>query len=469
MIALTLLGTVGVFVAPIFGVCVYYFFAVLRPQALWVWALPLDTPWSFYVALGTMLGLVIYVIGLKKPPERVHPEHRTFAAAHVTLLLFAIWLTLSYWRARDQAVAWPWYVEYLKMFLMFFVSAVLIQTLRHIWALTLLTAGALGYIAYEVNFEYLTSGNVGIVARGFAGLDNNGAGLMLAMGLPLCIFIYLGVTSWWRWIYAALIPIILHAVLLTYSRGAMVALLVAAPVIFVRKRHRAQLTLAAIAVVAALPFLAGKEIREEFFSVDRYEDDGSAQSRFASWSAAFEIALDYPIVGVGVRNSNLMSYDYGADQPGRTIHNQYLQILADSGFPALAFYLLLILCVAVSLRRVRRWALGQQNDDGRMAYTIACGLEGALLVYYVGVVFLSLDGFELPFLLWLLGAQLPLVLGLAVRRSSTPGPVAALSGKSGHLISPVVLAGPRSGVGQARSTLATSRRPPIISDPRRRP
>ena len=63
---------------------------------------------------------------------------------------------------------------------------------------------------------------------------------------------------------------------------------------------------------------------EELDVIRTYEEDGSAQSRFDSWRAAWLITRDYPIVGVGVRNANLFSEQYGADMEGRTIHSQYL-------------------------------------------------------------------------------------------------------------------------------------------------
>jgi probable O-glycosylation ligase (exosortase A-associated) len=419
VVGLTLLGTVGVLIAPILGVAIYYLFAVLRPQSLWYWVLP-NLPWSFYVAMGTMLGAVLHVTAFKRQPADVHRDRRPFGWPHVALFMFAVWVSLSYVWAHNQQVAYPWYEQLLKMVVMFFVCALLIQTLRHVWILMIVTAGALGYIAYDANFEYLTTGRTLLLERGYGGLDNNGAALMLAMGVPLCVFIYVGTKKWWRWIFAALIPVILHAVLMTLSRGSMVALLVAAPFMFLRKRYRAQLGLAALAVAAVVPLLAGEQIRQEFFSVDAYEEDGSAQSRFTSWAAAIAIAKDNPIVGVGTRNSDLLSFDYGADSPGRAIHNQYLQVMADSGYPALGFYLLLIVFVSLSLRRVRKWAATQTGDDGNLAYAIACGLECSLIVYYVGVLFLTLDGFELPFLIWLLAAQLPLVLGLGRQTSTLP-------------------------------------------------
>src|SRR5436190_5652638 len=69
LILLTLIGTVGVFaVSPFWGVAVYYLFAVLRPQYLWQWALEpyvtLEFPWSFYVAIATILAALFQKMGL---------------------------------------------------------------------------------------------------------------------------------------------------------------------------------------------------------------------------------------------------------------------------------------------------------------------------------------------------------------------------------------------------------------------
>jgi probable O-glycosylation ligase (exosortase A-associated) len=326
------------------------------------------------------------------------------------MLLFGLWIVLTYITAQNREAAYPWFVVYLKIFLMFFVSAMLVRSLNQVWVLFLSTALSLGYVAYEVNFMYFSSGYMGIYFNGYGGLDNNGAGLMFAMAIPLCIFIYMGTSRWWKWVFASLIPVLLHAVLMTFSRGAMVSLLVAAPVIFVRGKNKSQLVLAFVAIASIVPFLAGREIRARFFTLENYEDEGSAQLRFASWDAAYHIALDYPVFGVGVRNSNLVSEQYGADMQGRTIHSQLLQILADTGFPGVLLYISVLLSVFVSLRRVRRWARPRDDDDARLAYAIACGVEGGLAVFCVGSLFLSLDVFELPYLMILIGAQLPLVL-----------------------------------------------------------
>ena len=173
--------------------------------------------------------------------------------------------------------------------------------------------------------------------------------------------------------------------------------------------------------------MAGKEIRERFFTLENTEVDASANSRRESWAAAWQIAKDNPIFGVGIRNSNLLSHEYGADMEGRTIHSQYLQTAADSGLVALALYLTALGLFWFSTRRTRTMTTQRTDLDGRQAYAAACGVEGAMIVFCVGAAFLSLENFELPYLMLLIGAQLPLVLATAPAAVPTaaegrPGP-----------------------------------------------
>jgi probable O-glycosylation ligase (exosortase A-associated) len=363
-----------------------------------------------YVAVATVFAALLNAGQTTHLEAASRSRGRTFSLIHLAMLFFSLWVVLTYITAQYREAAWPWFVVYLKIFLMFFVSSMLIRTLKQVWILLILTALSVGYIAYEVNYMYFASGYMGVYFNGYGGVDNNGAGLMFAMAIPPCIFIYMGTTRWWRWVFAALVPFLLHAVLMTFSRGAMVSLLAAAPVIFFRGKNKFQVLLAFVAIASIIPFLAGKEIRARFFTVENYEDQSSAQLRFASWEAAYEIALDYPVFGVGIRNSPLLSAEYGADKEGRVIHSQLLQLMADNGFPGLFLYLLVVISVLVALRRVRRWARPRGDPESGIAYAVACGVEGSIAVFFVGSLFLSLEVFELPWVMLLLGTQLPIVL-----------------------------------------------------------
>jgi probable O-glycosylation ligase (exosortase A-associated) len=395
MIAVTLAGTVGVFVySPFLGVAVYYFFAVLRPPYLWEWALPKDVPWSYYVAIATIIAAAMKPRGVRLTPT------------HWAVLLFGVWIVVSYAIAMNQEAANFTFIEYLKIFVMFAASSVLINNVKQVWILMILTASALGYIAYEINYEYVVNHRLAIESTGFGGWDNNGAGLLLAMGVPLCYFAWEGTRSWWRWGYLALIPGIVHAVLMSYSRGAMVSLIAVAPLFFLRSKKRTWLAAFAVAMAFMIPVMAGKEIRARFFTIENSELDDSANSRRASWAAGWAIARDNPVFGVGLRNSNLLSRRYGADMEGRTIHSQYLQIAADNGFVGLGLYLGILGFTWSSLRRIRLWSAVATDPDCEKAAAVANGVEGALVVFCVGALFLSLEIFELQYLLVLMAAQL---------------------------------------------------------------
>ena len=399
MSVLLLIGTVGPIVfGPFSGLAMYYLFSVLRPQYMWEWALSGQINWSFYVGVATIVATFLYL------PKNL--RGRNFTVAHAAVLMFALWVTLSHIFALNAEVSSRWYWEYFKIFLMFFCGSVVIKEFTQIKILYLIAVFALGYIAYEFNFLYLFEHRLDVYHLGYGGLDNNGAGLMLAMGIPMAYFLWQGPRRWWRWVFLAMIPVMLHAVLMSYSRGAMVSLLLASPLLVLRSPYKKGVALFLAGLLFLLPILAGKEIRARFFSTEQYQQDNSAQSRFESWSAAWKIAQDYPVLGVGLRNADLLSYRYGADVRGRTIHSLYLQTAADSGFPAIVFYLLLLFATWRALRSVQKRCRTSTSEVDQLAYSLASGIEGAMAVFCIGALFLSVDVFELPYLLILLVLQL---------------------------------------------------------------
>src|SRR5216683_6096923 len=174
LILLALIGTIGAFgINPFWGVAVYYLFAVLRPQYVWDWALwPYDAHtirWSFYVAIATILAAFAHKFGFvtatendnsfsrdapaERGSEQSHPA-RSLTPAHILLLIFGLWIGVSYWGARDRAIAAPWFWEYAKIFVMFLTAALLIRSIRQVWALFVIAALSLGYLAYEINTTY---------------------------------------------------------------------------------------------------------------------------------------------------------------------------------------------------------------------------------------------------------------------------------------------------------------------------
>jgi probable O-glycosylation ligase (exosortase A-associated) len=412
MAVVTFFGCFGSFaITPFVGLAVYILYAVLRPQFMWQWSLPEGVQWSLFVALATIFATLVR--GLAPPPPvpgRWPPAPMKFTAAHVLFFLFGGWLVISYAQALVPSAGDAHMVDYGKMYIMVAVGVLVVRTVRHVWVLVLIYGLSTAYIAYEVNFLYFVNGYLGIVRNGYGGHDSNGAGLLLALGLPMCVCAWELYRGWYRWVFAAFVPVIVHAVLMTYSRGAMLSLIVAAPLWVFRGRGRERkLKLAlAVAVLAMVPFMAGQQIQERFFSIAAYKEDDSAQSRFTSWRIGLEIAAEFPVFGCGVRNSPLLTYSRGADIEGRAIHSQYIQIAADNGFFGLFLYCAIALLALRDTQAVIRAARGRDDPDSRRAYLAAVGIQSALGTFLFGAIFLSCEAFEPQYYLFLAATQLRL-------------------------------------------------------------
>jgi probable O-glycosylation ligase (exosortase A-associated) len=396
---------------PYAGVALYYFFAVLRPQYLWKWQLdsmPVQLPWSFLVAGAAIGGYLFWSIGLLSFGRRETSLMRyrpKFTIAHWMMMLFAFWVSMSYLLAKNPDAGEVWYGEYIKIFTMYYLASRVVRTPTQLWGLYLLVLFALFYISFEANMEYLKSGRLMLHKRGYAGLDNNGVALMLCLGVPLCYFAWEATRGVYRWGYLLVIPSIIHAVLGTYSRGGMLAMLAASVLYFVFSRKKKMLIFLGFAVALMLPFMAGKEIQDRFFSIEQREADASYQSRLTSWRIAWEIANEYPVFGVGVRNSGAEMKERGADMEGRTIHSQYLQLAADSGMMCMFVYIGVIVtalyCGFMAFLQLRDRSDYESVRARAMLGGVICGIVSCA----IGAFALSLEVFEVSYLLLFLAAQ----------------------------------------------------------------
>jgi probable O-glycosylation ligase (exosortase A-associated) len=415
LIAMVLVGSTGSLFNPFWGLMLYYTLSVLRPQDLWDWAMPEPWPWSRMAAGAVIVGVFL---NLSEIWQRLRIN-----LVPALLVLYGLLLTLSTLTAHDPGWSQHWLLEYAKVLLLAFITCIVVHRFWHIRTLAAVIVMATGYIAWEINYRYFFDGRLDIFHYGFGDLDNNGAGLMLAMGIPFAYAFAVSASRWWmRGVSALLGLVIIHAVLMTYSRGAMLASLIA--MLWILWHHRPRLQAAAITLVltVAVAFLAGPEIQDRFMSTAEFSHDYSAQSRMSSWTAAVEIVKEHPLTGVGIRNSNVYTHNYGADHVGRTIHSQYLQIAADSGIPAILVYLALVFSSLYMMSRCRRAVLdyaaearglhSPDHDDPRLFQMekVILSAQASLLLFVFGSAFLSLEVFETPWLVMALASTLPRIV-----------------------------------------------------------
>ena len=327
---LTFIGGATGWFMPFWGLMVYYMFAVIRPPFLWFWSLGYETRHSRIVAISTLVGWVMHGFG------GASLRGLKFQMFGLYLWLGASWIAYQF-MALNKAWAWRFLDINLKIGLMALVTVTLIQTKKQLITFAWVIAASLGYLAWVFNSQYYFDGWNRIYIRGFGSVDNNGAAMMMVMGVPLCFFMALSTKRLWaKFLCWVAVACLCHVVLFSFSRGGQLglcmvglSLTIAAIVMLPRKI----LTLFLIGAFVTFTFYyAGDQVTERFTSifVDAEQRDHSAQSRFTTWRAGWQCMLDHPW-GVGPRNFNIISSKYGLG-PGKSVHNLFLQVGADTGF-----------------------------------------------------------------------------------------------------------------------------------------
>jgi len=214
-----------------------------------------------------------------------------------------------------------------------------------------------------------------------------------------------------RLIAAAAVVISAFTVVITYSRGGVIAMAIGVVLAIAQSRHKMQAILvvgaAAIIAVAALPSNYTQRLSElttvASAGASAYTTDPAIKGRTSSWIVATHMIEHSPVVGVGFGNfsDRYLSYsrDVGLDTRGeqRNAHSFPLQVLAEQGFVGAASLLAVIVgafaCVAAARRRLRA------SDASYEEITVVSGIRDALIVYLVASIFLHN---AYPQLFWLL-------------------------------------------------------------------
>lgn len=240
----------------------------------------------------------------------------------------------------------------------------------------------------------------------------NALALYLERPLILAAAIALAVTGRSRWLWAIPAVISAGALVLTYSRGALLSVLLTVLLVgWLTRHHRLTVAFAAGSTVAITGLILAAP--ERFLSLFQ---GGSGSLRLNIWGAALAMIRDYTIFGVGL-DQFLYQYAprYVAPEawPERFTshpHNLLLDAWLRLGLMGVA----LLICAAVALLRCLRSAAREASS---------LGLAAGLAVVAGAVHGLVDNGYFLPDLalaFWLLAAILD--LELSRRAAVVPAP-----------------------------------------------
>jgi O-antigen ligase len=386
---LTYGGAVVSLFNPFYGLLVYICFAIIKPPALWHWSVPIGN-YSRVIGVAFLIGWAINGFGSCSLGKA-----RPIALA---LLAYYLCVILSTLFSAQPELGFP-FIEYMaKIVLPFIAGITLVRTWRQVELLTWTIVGSCAFLAYELNLAYLQG--VDVEHQPFIGLDNNSVSILIATAFGLALMMAFEEQAVWRKLLCfGIAAAMAHVPMLLYSRGGMLGTFAAAgvAVAIVPKSGRTWLLIAAAIVVGAI--LAGPSVVDEFSTIfsEAEQRDFSAQSRLTLWAHCVDAALKNPLFGVGQEHWGLVVTSYGWPR-GKEAHSLWFQTAAELGITGitslLAFYYLVI---------SRTWRAWRLTGDPRMS-TIARMMTASLAGFGVSASFVTVEGFELPYYVALIGA-----------------------------------------------------------------
>ena len=382
-------GAVAGLGQPIAGLAIYIIFSIVRPQVLFGWAGDLNDM-SLVVGIALLIGWALKGFGDWKFGRAALPVY--------CLLAFFVWVLLSALLAPDPLYALGAVRERAKVVLPFLVGITLIQSERWIAALAWVIVLSSGYVGAEMNWAYLNGYNRA-QAEGLFG-DNNSFAVSMVAAVGPAVFLGLSTRSWWKKGLAfACALLCMHTVLLTFSRGGILALSVTGALVALMMPKRPTYLLALVLTVAIGFRLMGPEVTARFMTsfAAESERDESAESRLQLWGDCLTVMGRYPVFGVGPWHWPRIVSQFGWPA-GKEAHSLWFEVGAETGIPALGFILTFYGATAW-----RAWSLARRSRGTPYegyGLIVVSGLVG----FMIAAQFVSLEGLEVPYYIALIGA-----------------------------------------------------------------
>jgi len=217
--------------------------------------------------------------------------------------------------------------------------------------------------------------------------NTNDMALHLVTILPISVaLLFLSKGAGRRVFYGACATLIIAAIVLSYSRGAFLGLVVVFIFFTVKLggRHRVEILLGVLGVAVMVVLLAPSGYGGRLLSIfnPSLDPGGSADARRGELFRSIYVALRHPLLGIGMGNyQNEMSYT------GHVTHNAYTQVSAEMGMAALFCYTMFIITPLRKLAQIARETFATRHNS--QYYYLTVGLQASLLGYMVSSFFLS--------------------------------------------------------------------------------
>lgn len=370
--------------------------------------------------LIVLVTLVAFVISSEKKSWPGGKLAFSFAA-------FIGWTTLTMILAPDREASFAFYSDFvIKMAMHMVVLMIVINSQHRLTSLVWTFALSLGYHAVKIGLVTIASGFVIGRYTGFGPADTmiddrNHFAVAMLMLAPILFFLWKHADhKVMRNLALGGMVMCFLAVIGSFSRGGMITM--AAMLGFLWTKTNRKFVSAAvlgIAVLGAVTF-APQEYKDRIGSTfsqfsegdSVYADDNDLDESFclrlAVWQIGFDMTLDSPIFGNGLRSiqnhdiaTNYLSEDHICAEKKkygvRAAHNIYVEVMTDSGFPGLFLFIAILAGTWLSCMKIGRRTRGKA--ELLWAHDLAMMIQVSITGYAIGGMLLSLAYYDGYFIL----------------------------------------------------------------------
>jgi probable O-glycosylation ligase (exosortase A-associated) len=440
-----LFGLVPLIIArPHVGMLAYAWLSLMNPHRL-TYGFTYGQPFALAVFA---LTLIAWLLSREPKLPRMHP-------LLWLIVVFACWFsftTLFAWAPEAAVAKWD---RAIKMTLAVLFTAVLITDQQRWQQLVAVLAVSIAFFGVKGGiWTILTGGNFLVWGPPESYIaDNNALAVALVMVIPLLLFFAETLSRWWLRVscYAAA-ALTAVAVLGTHSRGGLLTLVIAGFLLWLRSRYRLLTgALLATAIGFGIAFMPEAWL-ERMDTIDEYDEDRSANMRFAAWAWGLGVVAERPFLGGGFMVYTLNGIEHaGGRLAYLNAHSIYFEVLAEHGWPGLALFLALLLGGILTARAMVR----DSRDIPELAWAARFGalVQVSFVAYATGGALLNLAFYDLFYYL---------LLATAIARLEVLRVRAGLGGEASSL-SPALAPDPGSGAQPAAGRLVDLTGAPLHS------
>ena len=308
-------------------------------------------------------------------------------------LLFCLTGLLSIPFAINRQEAWAEFSgTFIRCIIIFVVMVNVVRTEARLKGLLILGLAAAVWLSAEAINDYrlglMTVEGYRAAGRGTGIFGNtNDMALHLVTLLPIPVTLLFGSKGMARRLFfGACAALMISAIVLSYSRGAFLGMVVVLLFIALKvgRHRRVEIVLAILGFAGVIVLLAPDKYGSRLLSIviPRLDPEGSADSRRGELFRSTYVALRHPLLGIGMGN-----YQPEMSYKGLVTHNSYTQVASEMGMTALACYTLFIVTPLKKLAQIGRETF-ETRRDSRFHY-LALGLQASLIAYLVSSFFLA--------------------------------------------------------------------------------